>query len=99
MTLKHGEQISISGLEVGTKYSVVSDDYSEEGYVSSLEDDSDLRENITIGIQQDVTVKFLQYNHGVVPSGVDLEVGQWIALTFLSAIMLFMLISKKRREE
>lgn len=99
VTLKHGEQINISGLEVGTKYSVVSDDYSEEGYVSSLEDDSDLRENITIGIQQDVIVKFLQYNHGVVPSGVDLEVGQWIILTFLSAIMLFMLMSKKRREE
>ena len=100
--LKNDESIVIQGLTSDTKYAIIEDDYSADGYTTKYQIDSNNEQTANSFIAQDMgtadhTVTFTNTKSGTVPTGILLETAPYLILGAVVVVGLVVLFATRRR--
>lgn len=104
--LQHGQYITVRGLSQGTKYSIkdVKEDYAASYTTNDMDDTTVSKLDFASdrsGIDQDVSVGFVNTRNGIIPTGVILTVAPFavIGAALIAGIVFLIVKNRKRRSE
>ena len=89
-SLAHGEEIEMLDIVIGTKYTVIENDYSSEGYTTSK-----VNETGTITVSN-AMVQFTNSRGGTIPAGISAN-PLWALIAIIAAGSVILVMYKKRK--
>ena len=92
-TLKNGESIVITGLDDNDTYVVAEDDYSGEGYTTTVVGDE------TGTIDEDTTIAYTNDKEVSAPTGIIMNIAPYIMFVLLAVVVAVVFLSKKKNSE
>ncbi|MDD7219488.1 MAG: FctA domain-containing protein [Clostridia bacterium] len=94
ITLKNGESATIHGLSSNDAYTVTEDDYSNDGYVTSI---GDKRTNEAKGtISEDSEVIFKNTRNAATPTGIVMSIAPYIIMILAAGVFAVVFLRRKR---
>lgn len=103
-TLAHGENVIIYGLSEGDIYTITENDYSADGYTTTVSVDSAEATETntttdTLDAATDVNILFTNNKSANVPTGIAMTVLPFVAMIALAAIVAVLFFQKRERRE